>query len=142
MSGTFNKVLLVGRLGQDADVRYTGGGTAVATLSLATDDVWNDKDGKQQKRTDWHRIVIWGKVAETLKEYLVKGKQILVEGKLQTRNYDKDGQKRYITEVRSDRVVLLGGKAGDHGGAVQAREDEAQTIAQASGRPDEDDIPF
>ena len=108
--GSVNKVILVGNLGRDAELRYTPGGAAVATLNLATTEVWNDKQGQKQEKTEWHRIVLWGKQAESLQEYLVKGKQIYVEGRLQTRQWDdKDGNKRYTTEIKADRITLLGG---------------------------------
>src|SRR3954471_1820105 len=119
--GSVNKVILVGNLGRDAELRYTPGGAPVATLNLATTEVWNDKGGQKQEKTEWHRIVLWGKSAESLNEYLVKGKQIYVEGRLQTRQWDdKDGNKRYTTEIRGDRIVLLGGAGGGGGGARQA----------------------
>src|SRR3990167_1259049 len=102
--GSVNKVILVGNLGRDAELRYTPGGSPVATLNLATTEVWNDKSGQKQEKTEWHRIVLWGKMAESLSEYLVKGKQIYVEGRLQTRQWDdKDGNKRYTTEIKADR---------------------------------------
>ena len=105
--GSVNKVILVGNLGRDAELRYTPGGAAVATLNMATTEIWNDKAGQRQEKTEWHRVVLWGKTAESLAEYLTKGKQIYVEGRLQTRQWDdKDGNKRYTTEIRSDRVVL------------------------------------
>ena len=111
--GSVNKVILVGNLGRDAELRYTPGGAAVATLNMATTEVWNDKSGQRQEKTEWHRIVLWGKPAESLTEYLTKGKQIYVEGRLQTRQWDdKDGNKRYTTEIRGDKVVLLGGGGG------------------------------
>lgn len=135
--GSVNKVLVLGNLGRDAEMRYTPGGAPVATLNLATTETWNDKDGKRQEKTEWHRIVLWGKTAESLAEYLKKGKQIYVEGRLQTRQWeDKDGQKRYTTEIRGDRVVLLGGgsngtsgtrgttPARDHGPAPTELENE------------------
>ena len=84
--GSVNKVILVGNLGRDAELRYTPGGAPVATLNLATTEVWNDKGGQKQEKTEWHRVVLWGKSAESLNEYLVKGKQIYVEGRLQTRS--------------------------------------------------------
>jgi len=115
--GSVNKVILVGNLGRDAELRYTPGGAAVATLNMATTEVWNDKGGQRQEKTEWHRIVLWGKTAESLAEYLTKGKQIYVEGRLQTRQWDdKDGNKRYTTEIRGDRIVLLGGGSGGAGG--------------------------
>ena len=145
--GSVNKVILVGNLGRDAELRYTPGGTAVSKFSVATTETWNDKSGQRQERTEWHNIDLWGKQAETLTEYLVKGKQVYVEGRLQTDEYtDKDGVKRKSTRVRSDRVVLLGGGGGGRGGASMARGGESMG-GQASG-PDaaepltDDDIPF
>ena len=101
--GSVNKVILVGNLGRDAELRYTPGGAPVATLNLATTEVWNDKtSGQKQEKTEWHRIVLWGKSAESLSEYLTKGKQIFVEGRLQTRKWqDKDGHDKYTTEIRA-----------------------------------------
>jgi len=145
--GSVNKVILVGNLGRDAELRYTPGGAAVATLNLATTEVWNDKQGQRQEKTEWHRIVLWGKQAETLQEYLVKGKQIYVEGRLQTRQWDdKDGNKRYTTEVKADRITLLGGGGGGRGGASMDR--PAASHAPAGGEEPpadpitDDDIPF
>ncbi len=118
--GSVNKVILVGNLGRDAELRYTPGGAPVATLNLATTEVWNDKaSGQKQEKTEWHRIVLWGKSAESLSEYLTKGKQIYVEGRLQTRKWqDKDGHDKYSTEIRSDKIVLLGGAGGGGGGSM------------------------
>src|SRR5215813_5555698 len=119
--GSVNKVILVGNLGRDAELRYTPGGAAVATQNPATTEVWNDKaSGQKQEKTEWHRIVLWGKSAESLSEYLTKGKQIFVEGRLQTRKWqDKDGNDKYTTEIRADRITLLGGGGGGGGGARQ-----------------------
>src|SRR5215470_16664790 len=120
--GSVNKVILVGNLGRDAELRYTPGGAAVATLNMATTEVWNDKAGQKQEKTEWHRVVLWGKSAESLSEYLVKGKQIYVEGRLQTRQWDdKDGNKRYTTEIRGDRIVLLSGGGGGRGAGGGSR---------------------
>jgi single-strand DNA-binding protein len=147
--GSVNKVILVGNLGRDAELRYTPGGAAVATLNMATTEVWNDKSGQRQEKTEWHRVVLWGKTAESLSEYLTKGKQIYVEGRLQTRQWDdKDGNKRYTTEIRSDRVVLLGG--GSRGGSVSsggASEprgggDIVSPGPEGSAPLTDDDIPF
>lgn len=136
---SLNKAMVIGNLGRDAELKYTPGGTAVASISLATTEVWNDKDGKKQEKTEWHRIVIWGKTAESLAEYLVKGKQVYVEGRLQTRKWqDKNGVDRYTTEIRADRVQLLGKKEG--GGGVPHPADEVQDAP--STVPDDDDIPF
>ena len=127
--GSVNKVILVGNLGRDAELRYTPGGAAVATLNLATTETWNDKEGQRQEKTEWHRVILWGKQAETLNQYLQKGKQIYVEGRLQTRQWDdKDGNKRYTTEVRGDRVVLLSSGSGGGGqrGGAHAQRDAAR----------------
>jgi single-strand DNA-binding protein len=153
--GSVNKVILVGNLGRDAELRYTPGGAAVATLNMATTEVWNDKAGQKQEKTEWHRVVLWGKTAESLAEYLTKGKQIYVEGRLQTRQWDdKDGNKRYTTEIRSDRVVLLSGGGGGRGGGMPSRGsggavDEGMGGGGHSGGHDvpdqpltDDDIPF
>jgi single-strand DNA-binding protein len=143
--GSVNKVILVGNLGRDAELRYTPGGAAVATLNLATTEVWNDKSNQKQEKTEWHRVILWGKQAESLQEYLTKGKQIYIEGRLQTRQWDdKDGNKRYTTEIKADRVTLLGGGGGGNRGGSMDRGG-----SQMSGGDDapmdpitEDDIPF
>lgn len=144
--GSVNKVILVGNLGRDAELRYTPGGAAVATLNLATTEVWNDRNNQRQEKTEWHRVVLWGKQAESLQEYLTKGKQIFVEGRLQTRQWDdKDGNKRYTTEIKADRITLLGGGSGRGGGGA-----ERGGGASMGGGMDEppmepitdDDIPF
>lgn len=148
--GSVNKVILVGNLGRDAELRYTPGGAAVATLNMATTDVWNDKSGQRQEKTEWHRVKIWGKTAETVSEYLVKGRQVYVEGRLQTDQWnDRDGNKRYTTEVRADRVVLLGGRGVESGGASGQgggprgdRPDQPAPAPDGGGELTEDDIPF
>ncbi len=144
--GSVNKVILVGNLGRDAELRYTPGGAAVSKFSLATTEVWNDKAGQRQERTEWHNIDLWGKQAETLSEYLVKGKQVYVEGRLQTDEYtDKEGVKRKSTRVRCDRVVLLGSGGGVVRRWIGGGGDSAATHAVAA-EPSEpltdDDIPF
>ncbi|MGH8003397.1 MAG: single-stranded DNA-binding protein [Limisphaerales bacterium] len=104
-----NKVILIGNLGKDPDLRYTPSGQAVATFSLATNDRYKDKDGQMVERAEWHNIVVWGKQAETAKEYLKKGRQIFVEGRIAYRTYDdREGNKRYITEVVAQRIQFLG----------------------------------
>jgi single-strand DNA-binding protein len=150
--GSVNKVILVGNLGRDAELRYTPGGAAVATLNMATTEVWNDKAGQKQEKTEWHRVVLWGKSAETLSEYLTKGKQIYVEGRLQTRQWDdKDGNKRYTTEIRGDRIVLLSGGGGGMGaGRSQGRSAAAgagggehmEPMGEPISELTDDDIPF
>src|ERR671914_2656472 len=148
--GSVNKVILVGNLGRDAELRYTPGGSPVATLNLATTEVWNDKAGQRQEKTEWHRVILWGKTAESLNEYLTKGKQIYVEGRLQTRQWeDKDGNKKYTTEIRGDRVVLLsgggGGRGGGGGGGGRSTTTDEFSHAEPGGGSVEltdDDIPF
>ena len=147
--GSVNKVILVGNLGRDAELRYTPGGAAVATINMATTEVWNDKAGQRQEKTEWHRVVLWGKPAESLTEYLTKGKQIYVEGRLQTRQWDdKDGNKRYTTEIRGDKIVLLGSAGGGRGPAVDRGGDTMGGHTPAPAGPEssepltDDDIPF
>jgi single-strand DNA-binding protein len=108
---------------------------------MATTEVWNDKAGQRQEKTEWHRVVIWGRMAESLNEYLTKGKQIYVEGRLQTRQWDdKDGNKRYTTEIRGDRIVLLGGRGG--GSTSYGRGGDSTDAPAPSEDLTEDDIPF
>ena len=151
--GSVNRVILVGNLGRDAELRYTPGGAPVATLNLATTEVWNDKaSGQKQEKTEWHRIVLWGKSAESLSEYLTKGKQIYIEGRLETRQWnDKDGNKRYTTEIKGDKIVLLGGGGGGRGGGMSRGGGEesmggGQPSHGGADIPDtpltDDDIPF
>jgi single-strand DNA-binding protein len=105
-----NKAIIVGNLGKDPEVRYTQGGTAVCNFTVATSEVWTDKDsGEKQEQTEWHRIVVWRKLAEICGEYLKKGRQVYVEGKLQTRSWKQDGITRYTTEIKADEVQFLGG---------------------------------
>lgn len=112
-----NKVILVGRLGQNPEVRYTPSGAAVANFTLATNESWQDKSGQKQERTEWHRIVVWGKLAELCQQYLTKGRQVYVEGRLQTRQWqDQSGQTRYTTEVQAQTVQFLGANAGTGAG--------------------------
>jgi len=114
--GSVNKAILIGNLGKDAELRYTSGGAPVASCRIATTERYNDREGNKREDTQWHDIVIWGKTAEAIHTYLVKGKQIYVEGRLQTRKWtDKDGKDRYNTEVRPDRVVPPGGGGGPGG---------------------------
>ncbi|MBP1633669.1 MAG: single-strand binding protein [Acidobacteria bacterium] len=143
--GSVNRVILVGNLGADAELRYTGGGAAVANFRLATTEVFKDKDGQRQEQTEWHRVSLWGKQAETIAQWLVKGKQVYVEGRLQTRKWqDKEGNDRYTTEVRGDRVVLLGGGPGG-GGRREQQADRGDVHDAPQGpaeMPAEDDVPF
>ncbi len=148
--GSVNKVILVGNLGRDAELRYTPGGAAVATLNMATTEVFKDREGQKKEDTQWHRVILWGKTAETLQDYLTKGKQIYVEGKLQTRKWkDKDGNDKYTTEIRGDRVVLLGGGSRGDGGGSRGGSAPTEEFAHAeagggggSVELTDDDIPF
>ena len=136
-----NKVMLVGHLGRDPELRYTPSGTAVANFTLATNDAWTDKSGEKQERTEWHRIVVWGKQAEIVGEYLTKGKQVFVEGSLQTREWnDREGNKRQTTEVRAQRVIMLGRGEGRAEVAGSNRGGEVDTSPEP--QVSEDDIPF
>ena len=126
-----NKVILVGNLGRDPETRYTTGGDAVTNIRLATTDVWKDKNGEKQERTEWHNIVFYGRQAEIAGEYLKKGRQIYVEGRLQTRKWqDKEGQDRYTTEIIADRMQMLGTREG--GGSAAAPEPAEREPAAAS----------
>jgi single-strand DNA-binding protein len=140
--GSVNKVILVGNLGRDAEVKVTASGQSVASFSIATTETWT-KDGEKKEKTEWHRIVLWGRQADTLQPYLTKGKQIYVEGRLETRNWEKDGQKHYTTEVKADRIVLLGGGRGGERGDRGDRGDSGYADPLANAAPiTDDDIPF
>lgn len=150
MAGSLNKVMIIGRLGRDPEVRYTQGGTAVANLRVATDETWNDrKTGEKQERTEWHTVVLWGRQAEIANEYLGKGRLIFVEGRLETRKWqDKQGQDRYSTEIRGLNFQMLdsnrdggGGGGGRSGGSSSPPPHEDEDLGPAPS-PDEDDIPF
>jgi single-strand DNA-binding protein len=116
--GSVNKVILIGNLGADPELKYTPSSRALCNLRIATTDVFKDKGGQRQERTEWHRVTVWGDQAENCSKYLSKGRSVYIEGRLQTRSYDKDGQKHYATDVVADRVVFLagGGGAGAAGG--------------------------
>lgn len=154
-----NKVILVGHLGRDPEVRYLPSGDAIANLSLATTDTWKDKDsGEKKERTEWHRITMFGKLAEIAGEYLKKGSQAYIEGSLTTRKWtDKEGQERYTTEIRCDKLVMLGKANGgerkpDNDEAENARQYREQSGGTARPKPPagkpghfddmEDDIPW
>lgn len=110
MSGV-NRVILIGRLGRDPELKFTPAGKAVTNFTMATSETWKDDSGERQERTEWHKIQMWGKLAETAAKYLSKGSQVYIEGKLQTREWtDKDGQKKYTTEIVASSLVMLGGK--------------------------------
>ncbi len=154
MARGINKVILIGNLGADPDIRYTADGRAIANISLATTDQWKDKHtGEKQERTEWHRIVFFGKLAEIVGEYLRKGSPVYVEGRLQTRKWqDKNGGDRYTTEIVASDMQMLGGRSGgvaDHE-APPARETQEKASPDATEAPAtggsadsfDDDIPF
>ncbi|MCP4914314.1 MAG: single-stranded DNA-binding protein [Oligoflexia bacterium] len=124
---SINKVILIGRLGQDPELKYTPGGTAVANFSVATSESWADKSGQKQEKTEWHRIVVWGKLAELCNQYLAKGRQAFIEGSLQTRSWeDQQGQKKYTTEIVAKNIQFLGGQATQGAGNYQQQQAPAQ----------------
>ena len=124
--GSVNKVILIGNLGADPELKYTPSSRALCNLRIATTDVFKDKGGQRQERTEWHRVTVWGDQAENCSKYLSKGRSVYIEGRLQTRSYDKEGQKHYATDVVADRVVFLGsggggGPGGEGGGQRRGR---------------------
>jgi len=128
-----NKVILVGNLGRDPETRYTTGGDAVTNIRVATTDTWKDKNGEKQERTEWHTVVFFGRQAEIAGEYLKKGRQVYVEGRLQTRKWqDKEGQDRYTTEIVADRMQMLGSREGS-GAPVAAEPSERASTAEPRG---------
>jgi single-strand DNA-binding protein len=153
-----NKVILVGRLGRDPETRYTGGGQAVANFSVATDETYKDRNGERQKRTEWHKIVVWGKQAEIAQQYLKKGSLIFIEGRIQSREWqDKEGQKRTSFEIVANNFRMLGGRAegaGAGGGSRSAGGEDFDAsppeesfgggASHAAGGPEisDEDIPF
>jgi len=154
MARGVNKVILIGNLGNDPDVRYTASGAAVANISLATAESWRDKEsGEQQERTEWHRVVFFGRLAEIVAEYLKKGSQIYVEGRLQTRKWqDKEGKDRYSTEIVANEMQMLGSRSG--GSSNQSYDQSPPNDDTSSGNKPQkaaakpkdddfdDDIPF
>ncbi|MHB1843801.1 MAG: single-stranded DNA-binding protein [Deltaproteobacteria bacterium] len=147
-----NKVILVGNLGANPELRYTPGGQAVANFRIATNEKWSDKNGQAQERTEWHRIVVWGKLAELCNQYLQKGRQVYVEGRLQTREWtDKENHKNYTTEVIAQQVTFLGGRDGASPGMSRGKGGDAPMdegfgpppeMGGESGPQPTDDIPF
>jgi single-strand DNA-binding protein len=152
-----NKVILVGRLGRDPETRYTGGGQAVANFSVATDESYKDRNGERQKRTEWHKIVVWGKQAEIAQQYLKKGSLVFIEGRIQSREWqDKEGQKRTSFEIVANNFRMLGGRgdaaAAGAGGGARTEDDfggahgggEEPTGGGGGGGPEisDEDIPF
>ncbi|HQT81790.1 MAG: single-stranded DNA-binding protein [Ferrovum sp. 37-45-19] len=147
-----NKVILVGNLGRDPEVRYSSDGAAIANISVATTDVWKDKSGEKQEKTEWHRVAFFGRLAEIAGEYLKKGSQVYLEGRLQTRKWqDKEGQERYTTEVIADRMQMLGGRSMAGGSSEPPMDMQSEHPSPASGGTTKaatkfddfaDDIPF
>ena len=146
---SLNKVMLIGNLGKDPELKYTPSGQGVATFSLATTRKWKDKEGNDKEDTQWHNIKVWGRTAEVANQYLKKGRQVFIEGRLEHRQYEQDGQKKYFTEVVCEQMVILGGKRDDSGGGPEPSFDENQTASKGySAAPkggvggDEEDLPF
>ena len=146
---SLNKVMLIGNLGKDPEVRYTTSGQAVASFNLATSEKFKNKSGEWEERTEWHRVTLWGKLAEIAGEYLAKGKTVYIEGRLQTRKWtDRDGNDKYTTEIVGDKMQMLGGKgdsASSSGGGT--RRPAAGGVSDTTVSYDEppfqdDDIPF
>jgi single-strand DNA-binding protein len=139
-----NKVLLIGRLGADPEIRYTNSGAPVANFRIATSETWTSKEGKKEEKTEWHKIVAWGKLGELCGEYLSKGRRVFIEGKIQTRSWDdKNGEKKYMTEIIAQTVQFLDGPSKKAESGVQAAElppDLDSEIPQATHT--DDDIPF
>ncbi len=145
MSGSVNKVILLGRLGADPEIRYTGTGTPVATLSVATNKSWKNKEGQKQEKTEWHRVILWSKLAELSGQYLSKGREVYIEGELQTRSWEKDGQKKYTTEIVGQTLQFIGssGAGAGKGAGGSATDDMPPDLPPPPGSEGtEDDIPF
>jgi len=166
MAEGINKVILLGNLGKDPELSYTQGGRALCKFPLATGESFTNNAGERQERTEWHNIVVWGKQAESVGKYLQKGRQVYIEGRIQTRSWDdeKTGQKRYMTEINAQRVIFLGGRGdggggrgdggggrgdggggggrGDGGGPPAGGYQEPDRGADQGFGPDDDDIPF
>lgn len=141
MSGV-NKVIIVGRLGADPEVKTISTGNMVTTMSVATSDQWTDKEGQKQERTEWHRVVVWGKLAELCGKYLTKGRQLYLEGRLQTRSWeDQQGQKRYTTEIVAQTVQFLGG-TGVGAGSSQANDFPSQDFGPEPSFDSSEELPF
>lgn len=142
-----NKAILVGRLGRDPEVRYTSSGTPVANFSLATDESWTDQNGERQRRTEWHQIVVWRRLAEICERYLRKGRLVFIEGQIQTREWeDRDGNRRRTTEIVARNMQMLGSRMDEMGGGAPADRKGSQPsqVSQPSQEVEitDDDIPF
>ena len=143
MARGINKVILVGNLGNDPDMKHTSSGMAIATLSVATTSVRKDKEGNQQEKTEWHRVKLFGKTAEVAAEYLKKGRQVYIEGRIEYGSYEKDGAKVYTTDIIGDDMQMLGGGDGERAAPRAAVTKPQQSRAPApAGDMQDDDIPF
>ena len=138
MARSLNKVMLIGNLGADPEIRYTAGGAAVANARLATTDSWRDKDsGETQERTEWHRVVFFGRLAEVVEQYVKKGSQLYIEGRLQTRKWqDKEGNEKFTTEIVASDMQMLGGRGGAGGGGAGAAERSGSNVGGGDSRTD------
>jgi single-strand DNA-binding protein len=143
-----NKVMLIGNLGADPEVRYTQDGTCVCNLRIATTERFKNREGNPQERTEWHRVVLWGRLGEIASQYLSKGRQVYIEGRIETRKWtDKDGNDRYTTEIRASNMQMLGGRGAESGrperpGAETAEKDPFAGSPGLDDAPPDDDIPF
>lgn len=141
--GTVNRVILVGNLGADAELRRMTSGTAVANFRMATTEVFKDREGNKREETEWHRVSLMGKQAESVADYLIKGKQVYIEGRLRTREWDdKDGNKRRTTEIIANRVVLLGGGRRENVDRGEESYHDAASQEPAPQMPGDDEVPF
>lgn len=137
-----NKVILVGRLGRDPELRHTSGGSSVCSLAVATTERYKDKAGEQQERTEWHRVTLWSRLADIANQYLHKGDQVYIEGRLETRSYEKDGVTHYATDVIARELKMLGGKGKVSGDQRSPRDGAPSASEGHSGDRFDDDIPF
>lgn len=141
--GSVNKVIVLGNLGQDPELKYSANGAAVTMLSIATSEVWKDSDGNKKERTEWHRVVLWRRLAEIAGEYLKKGSKVYLEGRLQTRSWEKDGQKRYTTEIVAETLTMLDGRSdSERPSEPPPPTDMDMPSSGSSSAVDEDDLPF
>jgi single-strand DNA-binding protein len=143
MANGLNKAILIGNLGKDPEIRYTPGGLGIANFNIATSETWNNKEGAKETRTEWHRIVAFGKLAEICGEYLSKGKQVYIEGRIQTRDWeDKDGNKKYTTEIVANQMLMLGSRDAGDAAKPQGGMGGGEHQGAPGPGPQDDDIPF
>jgi len=139
--GSVNKVILLGNLGRDPELKYTPSGSAVANFTIATNETWKDKDGQKQEHTEWHRVVVWGKLAEICGEYLHKGRQVYIEGSIRTRTYkDREGVEKSVTEIKADSMVMIG--KGDGPAKGGERPSDRGGAGEKEPEYSDEDIPF